>query len=241
MCEVSIACLYEDDEVFVLDKPSGMLVHRGWGVAETALVDYARAFTQHGAAHPIQRLDRSASGAVLFAKSADVARRISEWAAAGCCQKDYLALVRGELDTALDIEHAISRREDGPAVPARTLVEPLASVAVEPRAVTLVIARPLTGRLHQVRRHLKHANHPLLGDVRYGHGELNRAFREHYGLVRLALHAYRWRISRPGSGAVKCGFARIPDDLRTPLERIGFAMGAIESNLAERHCAGEGV
>lgn len=219
---MQVECLYEDDELFVLNKPSGLLVHRGWGVDATALVDYARERTRDGAAHPIQRLDRGASGAVLFAKNSEVARALSASAQEGHCSKRYLALVRGELTAALDIDYPISRREDGPRVEAQTLVQPLATAHTEPRHTTLVSAMPLTGRLHQVRRHLKHVNYPLLGDVRYGHGDLNREFRERYALTRLALHAYWWSARRPGSEQIVSGLVPLPEDFSTPLAKMGF-------------------
>lgn len=219
---MQIECLYEDAELFVLNKPSGLLVHRGWGVDEVALVDFARNRTRGGAAHPIQRLDRGASGAVIFAKTAEVARMLSSQLQQGTCHKAYLALVRGELRSTLDIDHPISRDEDGPKVRARTLVAPVATAETAPRHVSLVVAKPLTGRLHQIRRHLKHVNYPLIGDVRYGHGNLNRAFRERYGLTRLALHAYSWTILHPSSGAVVSGIVSLPNDLVTPLTRMGL-------------------
>jgi tRNA pseudouridine65 synthase len=219
---MEIACLYEDDELFVLNKPSGLLVHRGWGVAQAALVDFARERTRDGAAHPVQRLDRGASGAVVFAKTPEVARALAEQARAGQCHKEYVALVRGALAEALDIDHAISRQEDGPRVAARTIVEPIAVAHTEPRHASLVWAKPLTGRLHQIRRHLKHANYPLIGDVRYGHGDLNRAFRERYQLSRLALHAGRWWLAHPISHRVLRGTVPLPDDLAEPLQRMGF-------------------
>lgn len=221
---MKVECLYEDDELFVLNKPSGLLVHRGWGQAEVALVDFARDRTFGGLAHPIQRLDRGASGPVLFAKSAADAQRISAWAEAGNCQKEYLALVRGEIVEGIDIDYPISRREDGPRVAARTLVARVATAATEPRSVSLVSATPLTGRLHQIRRHLKHVNHPLIGDVRYGRGELNREFRERYGLQRLALHAYRWSIQRPFPQSVIGGVVPLPNDLCEPLQAMGFRL-----------------
>ncbi len=219
---VSVECLYENEEWFVLNKPSGLLVHRGWGVAETALVDHARGRTRAGVAHPGQRLDRGASGAVLFAKSPEAARALSLSAQRGLSFKRYLALVRGELTTTLDIDHPISRREHGPRVQARTVVEPITCVPTAPRHVPLVPAMPLTGRLHQIRRHLKHANHPLIGDVRYGHGGLNRAFRERYGLTRLALHAWFWAVQQPDGSAVVSGHVPLPSDLAEPLARMGF-------------------
>jgi tRNA pseudouridine65 synthase len=221
---MSIECLYEDEDLFVLNKPSGLLVHRGWGVAETALVDFARSRTQQGAAHPIQRLDRGASGPVLFAKSAELARELSDWAQQGLCQKEYLALVRGVAPEHLDIDHPIARRAQGPRVDARTLVRRIATRPTEPRHVSLVSATPLTGRLHQIRRHLKHANHPLIGDGRYGRSELNRAFRAGYGLERMALHAYRWSVRRPRSEEAIGGLVPLPSDLAEPLVRMGFEL-----------------
>ncbi|MGC4068047.1 MAG: pseudouridine synthase [Polyangiaceae bacterium] len=155
-------CLYEDESCFVLFKPSGMLVHRGWGRAEQTLVDFARPLTPGGLAHPIQRLDRGASGPVLFAKSPEVAKRLSESAKDGACRKDYLALVRGEAPPMLDIDYPICRREGGPKVDARTLVCRVAIAETVPRHATLVLATPLTGRLHQIRRHLKHGKLPAL-------------------------------------------------------------------------------
>ncbi|MBN1606843.1 MAG: pseudouridylate synthase [Polyangiaceae bacterium] len=217
-----VECLHEDDMMFVLNKPSGLLVHRGWDNAETALVDRARELTRGGTAHPIQRLDRGASGPVLFAKSAETARELSNWARAGYCRKDYLALVRGECPERIDIDHPIHRRLDGPRVEARTLARCVAVAQTEPRHVSVICARPLTGRLHQIRRHMKHANHPLIGDGRYGRGDLNRAFRERYGLARLALHACSWRVVRPDSRTFVGGLVPLPEDLSEPLCRMGF-------------------
>lgn len=228
---MDIECLYEDAELFVLNKPSGLLVHRGWGQDAIALVDFARPRTRDGAAHPIQRLDRGASGAVIFAKSAEAARALSTQMNEGTCHKTYLALVRGELPSNLDIQHPISRQETGPRVFARTLVAPLATAETEPRHVTLIRAKPLTGRLHQIRRHLKHANFPLVGDVRYGRGDLNHAFRDNYGLTRLALHAHDWSVRNPISGKTASGTVPLPLDLREPLTRMGFTLDTIALDL----------
>lgn len=221
---MEIECLYEDDELFVLNKPSGMPVHRGWAQTESALVDFARSRTLGGAAHPLQRLDRSASGSVLFAKNPKAAHALAQLSPQGRWRKDYVALVRGQVPNTLDIDHAISRREDGPRVESRTLVWKIASADTEPRHVSLVLATPLTGRLHQIRRHLKHVNHPLIGDVRYGHGDLNRAFRDQFQLHRLALHAYRWAFWRPGAVAPVTGVVPLPTDLSDPFRRMGLSL-----------------
>ena len=222
---MDVECLYEDDELFVLNKPSGMLVHRGWARAQVVLTDFARSRTRDGAAHPIQRLDRGASGPVLFAKNPESAQVVSQWAQSGRCRKDYLAVVRGEIAEHLDIDYPITRREGGPRVEARTLVRRVAIAHSKPRHVSLLSATPLTGRLHQIRRHLKHVDHPLIGDGRYGRSDLNRAFRQRYGLGRLALHAYRWSVQRPDTPRRVEGFVPLPDDLLEPLLALGFAIG----------------
>ena len=87
-------------------------------------------------------------------------------------------------------------------------------------------ARPRTGRLHQIRRHFKHLSHPLVGDVRYGKGEINRHFRERFGLRRLALHALELRLEHPADGTALRWIASVPSDLAGPLEAMG--LGGLE-------------
>ena len=81
---------------------------------------------------------------------------------------------------------------------------------------------PETGRLHQIRRHLKHISHPLIGDVRYGKGEHNRLFRSRFGLHRLALHAAELSPEHPVSGAPLRFQAPLPADLAGPLAAMGL-------------------
>ena len=171
---------------------------------------------------------------MLFAKDAELAKELSALAHQGHCRKDYLALVRGITPEVLDIDHAISRREDGPRVDARTLSRRLATATTEPRHCSLVLATPLTGRLHQIRRHLKHANHPLFGDARYGRGDLNRAFAERYELRRLALHAYHWSAKNPRTGQTIQGVVPLPRDLLDPLANMGFSLGELNVTVLEQ-------
>ena len=81
----------------------------------------------------------------------------------------------------------------------------------------MVKAIPHTGRFHQIRRHLKHIAHPVIGDANYGKGHLNRSFAEQYGLKRLALHALELEFE----GKRYC--APLPDDLAEPFGRMGFS------------------
>lgn len=218
----ALRILYVDDHVLMVDKPSGMLVHRGWGDDDVALVDLVRDWTEDRAAHPVQRLDRGASGAVLFARDATSARLLAEAAARGDVVKRYLALVRGQTPDEATVDHPIPRKPGGARVDAVTSLRRVATAHCQPRDVSLVEVTPHTGRLHQIRRHLKHLNHPLLGDANYGKGELNRAFEAQHGLRRLALHAFSFTLSNPVTGAPISGVSPVPDDLTGPMASMGF-------------------
>ena len=197
--------LYQDDVLLAVNKPSGLLVHRGWGRDETVLVDQVREALGVPVVHPLHRLDRQTSGVVLFALNPDVAARMGDAFESGAVEKRYLALVRGVAPDQGRIDHPLPRREGGPRVPAVTEFRRLAEAATEPRHVSVVEAIPRTGRLHQVRRHLKHIDHHVIGDANYGKGAVNRALAERYGLGRMALHAARLTFRAPGDGGRRGG------------------------------------
>jgi tRNA pseudouridine65 synthase len=188
--------LYRDPVLAVVDKPSGIVVHPGWAQDDGGLLRQVRdALGQH--VFPVHRLDRGASGVVVFALSSEIAGTLGRAFAAGQVDKHYLALVRGHPPADSVIDHPIPAKEDGPRVPAVTAVRSLGTWG----RYALCEARPVTGRLHQIRRHLKHIACPIIGDVNYGKGEHNRLFREQYALDRLALHAFRLVLPHPVSGA----------------------------------------
>jgi len=214
---VTLVVLYRDDDLVVVAKPSGLLVHRGWGDDDVVAMTLARDLVGRPV-HPVHRLDRGTSGALVFALGADGARGLGAAFAAGAVDKRYLALVRGVTPEAGVVDHPIPRPEDGPRVPAVTAY---ARLGVFER-FSLVEARPQTGRLHQVRRHLKHISHPVVGDVSYGKGDVNRLFRARFGLRRLALHAARLAFDHPRTGARVSVVAPVPEDLLGPLAAMGL-------------------
>lgn len=209
-----IDLLYLDEHLVVVDKPSGLLVHRGWGddaeVAMTLVRDQLGQWV-----YPVHRLDRGTSGVLVLALSPEVARALSEQLEAHTVTKVYRALVRGAPPAEVLVDHPVPKGEDGPRVPARTHVRTL---LVHGR-YAWVEARPQTGRLHQIRRHLKHLSHPIIGDVNYGKGEHNRHFREVYGLHRLALHACTIGLVHPVTGAPLSVSAPLARDLAEVLVR----------------------
>ena len=211
--------VFEDEDYLAIDKPSGLLMHRGLGRDEITLVDMVR---QHTAStpRPVHRLDRGTSGVVVFARSADACAALQASFQAGTVQKTYVALVRGISPLAGEIDHPVPRSEGGARVDAHTSFRQLEAFATTPRKLSLVVAIPRTGRFHQIRRHLKHINHPIIGDANYGKGPLNRAIRDTYGLARLALHAVRLEFAHPNTGCPIRICATMPDDFAEPLMRM---------------------
>jgi len=164
---------------------------------------------------PAHRLDRGTSGVLLFALSAEIAAVLGRAFGSGAVTKRYVALVRGWPDAQGVIDHPLavlddesSRVEDREPQPAVTHYSRLARLEIDVpddrHATTryaLVELSPETGRRHQLRRHLKHIAHPIVGDATYGKGRLNRAFSERVNVTRLWLHAQSLALAHPVIGA----------------------------------------
>jgi tRNA pseudouridine65 synthase len=212
--------LWRDSRAVVVDKPAGMIVHRGWANDAEPLLQAVRDLVL-AYVFPIHRLDRGASGAVLFALDQDAARTLGSAFAEGRVDKRYLAVTRGHPPEHLVIDHPIPSEPGGPRVGAITEIwrrEIFGRYA-------LVEASPQTGRLHQIRRHLKHIACPLVGDVKYGKGEHNRLWRDTHGLARLALHAARLSFPHPSSGERIDVEAHLPTDMARAIESARFLSG----------------
>ena len=182
--------LHRDARCVVVDKPSGVATHRGWAADDDALLQQVRD-TIGAYVYPVHRLDRGASGIVLFALDREAAAAFAEaWPDA---DKRYLAITRGHPPEHLVIDLPIPKAPGEPRVDAVTEIWRRDTFG----RYALVEARPRTGRLHQIRRHLKHIACPLIGDVRYGKGEHNRLFRDRHGLHRLALHSTSLTVRHP--------------------------------------------
>ena len=210
-------------------KPAGLLVHPTRldpRACDSLLRQLSREFGQY--LYPLHRLDRATSGLVLFGRSAAIASAVGAAFAAGEVAKRYLAIVRGWPPPALTIDHPLSR----PAAPPRaalTELTRLATVELEVRVdryptsrYALVELAPLSGRRHQLRRHLKHVDHPIIGDTSYGQGRHNRLFRERYPCPRLLLAAVELRLAHPLSGAPLTLTAPLSADFAAIVAALGF-------------------
>jgi tRNA pseudouridine65 synthase len=221
-----IDILFVDAHVVVANKPSGLLVHRGMdNDDDVAMFRVRDAIGER--VHPLHRLDRGTSGALLFARSREAAATLSRAFEEGRVDKRYLALVRGTPPESGTIDHAIPKDEGGPRVPAVTRFRLVARSTVD--RCSLVLAMPQTGRLHQVRRHLRHINHPLVGDVTHGSGEINRHYRATYALHRLALHASFLAFEHPVTAARVEVSAPVPEDLASALALLALPHSVTEA------------
>ncbi|WP_268248622.1 tRNA pseudouridine(65) synthase TruC [Alishewanella longhuensis] len=213
-----LTILYQDEYLVAVDKPSGMLVHRSFlDKHETRFVlqTLRDQLGQH--LYPVHRLDRPTSGVLVFALSAEIARVLSQQIEAGLWQKGYLAVVRGYLQVAGTLDYPLKEqldniadkfvRVDKAAQSAVTRYQPLHDVEL-PFAVSrystarysLVALQPITGRKHQLRRHLAHLRHPIVGDTSHGDGKHNALFREQFANERLLLCAFTLQLPHPVTG-----------------------------------------
>ena len=207
--------LYLDDYLAIVHKPAGWLVHRtplDKGETRFVLQTLRDQIGQH--VWPVHRLDKGTSGVLLFALSAEVARTLGQAFESGDgLQKTYRAVVRGwPADEGL-IDHPLKRMPDDMRTE-RTEIQPAQSRFATLRHFELALPQqgfastrcaevelePLTGRRHQLRRHMKHIAHPIMGDATHGKGPLNRAVADLIGRQRLWLHAERLQLKHPVDG-----------------------------------------
>ena len=213
---MTLTLIYQDEHLVAIDKPAGLLVHRTQLAAREGEAALQLLRDQLGRpVWPVHRLDRGTSGVLLFALDAATASLLGGLFQQGRIDKRYRALVRGwpEADEGV-VDHPLARDFELPSagqpmLDAQTrwrLLErrswPLVTDARHASTrVALVEAEPLQGRRHQIRRHLKHLAHPILGDATHGKGPLNRAVAAHLGEQRLWLHAASMAFVHPVSGA----------------------------------------
>lgn len=197
-----LTLLHVDDQLVAIDKPPGLLVHPSTLDAHEARSALAILRAQLGMPlWTVHRLDKATSGVLVFARSIAAARALSAAFEAGQVRKRYLALVRGWPPAAGVIDHPLARDPERPSagqprVPAVTRYRrlvchewPFADGRHTTSRYAVLEVEPRTGRRHQIRRHLKHVAHPVIGDSTHGKGAHNRAVAAWLGVQRMWLHA----------------------------------------------------
>ncbi|MEY2633638.1 MAG: hypothetical protein RIR00_2292 [Pseudomonadota bacterium] len=232
--------LYQDADLVAIHKPAGLLTHRSQldrGETRFAVQLLRDQIGHH--VHPVHRLDKGTSGVLLFALDRDIARQVGSQFEAGRVGKAYLAIVRGHPPESGLIDHPLSRQKDdyegGPASTAEaqtalTRFQRLACCALPYQVdrypssrYALVALQPETGRRHQLRRHLKHIAHPIIGDATYGKGRHNRLFQELFASQRLLLACTGLEIRHPRSGEPLKLCAPPAEDFAQVCRALGWA------------------
>lgn len=232
--------LYQDNDLIVINKPSGLLVHRSLIDRQATRFAMQLVRDQVGRlVYPVHRLDRATSGALIFAFSKEVARHFSTEFAEGRIEKSYLAVVRGTAPAEITLDYPLKEeldaksdkkaRADKPAQSAITHFKNLLTyefpVKVDkfPTArYSVVQASPKTGRKHQIRRHLRHLGHPIVGDVKYGSGKHNRFFRDLLNVNRLLLACTAVSFQHPGGNGAVCVRAPLAEDFKRVTDKLGW-------------------
>ena len=236
-----LAVLHADEHIVVVNKPSGLLVHC------SPIDRHERRFAvqllrdQLGRrVHPVHRLDKGTSGALAFALDRETAAKLAADFANQRVTKTYLAIVRGwpaetgAIDYPLEAvaDRYVPATEKGPK-PARTLFRRLGTVELPQRVdryptsrYALLELQPDTGRRHQLRRHLAHVSHPIIGDSTYGKGRHNRLFAELFGVQRLLLACVRLELAHPVTGTPLLIDAEPGADFSALLARFGWPPAA---------------
>lgn len=206
--------LWQDDHMVAVYKPAGWLVHRtGLDAGETRFVMQTLRDQLGQHVFPVHRLDKGTCGVLVMALHSDAARALSQSFEHQAAHKRYVAMVRGWAPAAIEVDHPLRPDDAPPNAPVqsahtrfRTLAQLALPEASDARFATtracLVEAVPTTGRRHQIRRHLKHLAHPIIGDATHGKGPLNRWWAERLGHQRLWLHALRLSLPHPHTGQI---------------------------------------
>jgi len=223
----AFAVRYEDDDLLVVDKPAGVVVHPARGHASGTLSQALAgvgAGGEEGRAGIVHRLDRDTSGLLVVARSAEAHRRLKRALQAREITREYLALVEGRppartgtIEAPIGRDRRVRTRMSTDTDAPRDAVTHFEVAEALPRT-TLLTVRLETGRTHQIRAHLQAIGHPVAGDPEYGTPE-------RLGLARQFLHAARLRFAQPFTGAPVDVRSPLPEDLAAALERARAESG----------------
>ncbi len=225
--------ILESDEHFAwVWKPNHLLVHRS-DIARydpMNLKDWILESTDWSFAQPVNRLDRPTSGLVLVARDSDSLKFVSAQFANHTVNKTYLAIVRGWMEDEGTIEKPIPTSHNSTPKEAFTSYKTLARAEIpfqitryETSRFSLVECTPQTGRFHQIRIHLKHLKHPIIGDTGHGDKPHNRWFAQNLSQPFLLLHSGILTLKHPVSGQSKTVRAPLPAHWKATMDQLGWS------------------
>lgn len=228
--------LYRDEYLCAINKPHGLLVHRSRIAADASEFAIQLLRDQLGMrVYPGHRIDRKTGGILVFGLVKEMDSALQKMFMEQQVDKTYLALVRGYTDDEGVIDYAL-RKENGTLQEAlthyRTLAKAEIDVPSDPHPTSrysLVQVKPLTGRMHQIRKHFKHIFHPIIGDRPHGCNKQNRLFVERFDMHTMLLHARRLDFTHPVTQEKISVEAPLQPEFTRMLEMMGMAVPGTEN------------
>jgi tRNA pseudouridine65 synthase len=233
--------IFEDEYLIAINKPAGVLVHRthlAKEEEELLAVQMLRNQIQKKV-YPLHRIDRPTSGVLLFGKDAEVTSLLQPLFPTEKVKKFYLSIVRGYVSDHGVIDHPLKKDLHGKFQEAKTefwklgqTEVPIASSSRYPTSrYSLVKVYPHTGRMHQIRRHMAHARHYVIGDSTHGDNKQNNFFRKQYNLQNMLLHAWQIAFEHPISKEIIKIEANIPSYFSEILKNLGLSFTQLNQKL----------
>ncbi len=207
MLKTRLEIIYQDAYLVAINKPNGLLVHRSRIASqETVFAMQLLRDQLKKRVYPVHRLDRKTSGVLVFAFSSEMAKLIQQSFKEQILRKKYLAIVRGWFPGAIEVDYPLTN-DRGKTQDAVTFFRALKRTELPipfgqhlTSRYSLIEACPKTGRMHQIRKHLNHLRHPIIGDRPHGCNKQNRLFKERWGMTTTLLHAAELHLPHPVSG-----------------------------------------
>jgi len=223
--------IFEDEVILVLNKPSGFAVHGGSGISSGVIETLRELRPDSRFLELVHRIDKDTSGCLIVAKKRSALRKLHEYFRGDGVKKSYIALLVGRWEQKkLLVDQPLLKKvnQGGGCMvkvnptgkPSQTIFRRLAIYS----DLTLVEARPLTGRTHQIRVHALSLGHPLVGDERYTSDDINKKLKKR-GYKRLFLHAEKLQFAHPVTGDILKLTAPLPEELQVLLEQENKKVG----------------
>jgi len=221
---MSLEILYEDESIVAINKPHGLLVHRSSIARDTSEFALQILRDQLGkTVYPAHRLDRKTGGVLLFSLNKETDQYLQKSFQEHQIDKKYLAVLRGFAPEEGIIDYPL-KKENGTIQEAQTSFRLLAKSELDipfgkfpTSRYSLVEANPLTGRMHQLRRHFAHIFYPIIGDRPHGCNKQNKFWKENYQMDTMLLHASELTFKHPLSGETVHVKAAIQSDFQKVL------------------------
>ncbi len=226
---MNLEILYQDEYLIAINKPPGLLVHRT-KLANDAVIFALQILRNQIGQHvyPIHRLDRKTSGVLLFALSEEIHKIMQKAFAERFITKTYLAIVRGFTEDEGVIDYPIIK-ENGIKQEAITKYRTLGRSEIDlpfgkhnTSRYSLLEIKPITGRKHQIRKHMAHILHPIIADRPNGCNKQNKLFKEKFRLMTMMLHALELEFPHPISGKHVRISADLEDEFKRMIKELKF-------------------